>query len=106
MRIILSAILFILFFPFFSFSQLRLPAVLSSGMVLQQNDSVSIWGWGNNSETMSITGSWDNKTYTTVVSNQGSWNRKIKTGDEKRAKMIWTLFALEVWYKKCYLKNA
>jgi len=79
MRIILSAILFILFFPFSSFSQLRLPAVLSSGMVLQQSDSVSIWGWGNNSETMSITGSWDNKTYTTVVSNQGSWNRKIKT---------------------------
>jgi asparagine synthase (glutamine-hydrolysing) len=34
------------------------------------------------------------------------WHRKIKTGDEKRAKMIWTLFALEVWYKKCYLKNA
>ena len=33
------------------------------------------------------------------------WQRKIKTGDEKRAKMIWTLFALEVWYKKCYLKN-
>ena len=34
------------------------------------------------------------------------WNRKIKTGDEKRAKMIWTLFALDVWYKKCYLPNA
>ena len=31
------------------------------------------------------------------------WSRKIKTGDEKRAKMIWTMFALEVWYKKCYL---
>lgn len=30
------------------------------------------------------------------------WNRKIKTGDEKRAKMIWTLFALEVWHKKVY----
>ncbi len=30
------------------------------------------------------------------------WDRKIKTGDEKRAKMIWTLFALEVWYKKVY----
>ncbi len=34
------------------------------------------------------------------------WNRKIRTGDEKRAKMLWTLFALEVWYKKCYLENA
>jgi asparagine synthase (glutamine-hydrolysing) len=34
------------------------------------------------------------------------WNRKINAGDEKRAKMIWTLFALEVWYKKCYKQNA
>ncbi len=34
------------------------------------------------------------------------WNRKIKTGDEKRAKMIWTLFALELWYRKCYLQHA
>lgn len=33
---------------------------------------------------------------------QDLWNRKIKTGDEKRAKMIWTFFALEVWHKKVY----
>ncbi|NOT51414.1 MAG: asparagine synthase (glutamine-hydrolyzing) [Chitinophagaceae bacterium] len=33
---------------------------------------------------------------------QKIWNRKVKTGDEKRAKMIWTLFALEVWYQKIY----
>lgn len=33
------------------------------------------------------------------------WNRKIKTGDEKRAKMLWTIFALEVWYRKCYMKS-
>jgi asparagine synthase (glutamine-hydrolysing) len=33
------------------------------------------------------------------------WHRKIKMGDEKRAKMIWTLFALDVWYQKCYLKK-
>lgn len=34
------------------------------------------------------------------------WNRKINAGDEKRAKMLWTLFTLEVWYQKCYLANA
>ena len=34
------------------------------------------------------------------------WDRKINAGDEKRAKMLWTLFALEVWYKKCYLQYA
>jgi asparagine synthase (glutamine-hydrolysing) len=33
------------------------------------------------------------------------WNRKTKVGDEKRAKMIWTLFALEVWHKKVYSKK-
>lgn len=34
------------------------------------------------------------------------WNSKIKTSNEKRAKMLWTLFSLEVWYKKCYLNHA
>ena len=33
------------------------------------------------------------------------WNRKINPGNEKRAKMLWTLFAMEVWHKKSYLKN-
>lgn len=32
------------------------------------------------------------------------WSRKKRVGDEKRAKMIWTLFALEVWYRKVYLR--
>ncbi len=31
------------------------------------------------------------------------WNREINTGDEKRAKMLWSFFALEVWYRRCYL---
>ncbi|MFI5130469.1 MAG: asparagine synthase (glutamine-hydrolyzing) [Chitinophagales bacterium] len=33
------------------------------------------------------------------------WNRKVKVGDEKRAKMIWSLFALEVWHRKVYGKK-
>lgn len=33
------------------------------------------------------------------------WHRKINAGDEKRAKMLWTLFALEVWYKKVYIQK-
>ncbi|MEI9946702.1 MAG: asparagine synthase (glutamine-hydrolyzing), partial [Chitinophagaceae bacterium] len=34
---------------------------------------------------------------------EGLWNRKIKIGDEKRAKILWSLFALEVWHRKNYL---
>lgn len=33
------------------------------------------------------------------------WDRSIAAGDEKRAKMIWTLFALDVWYQKCFLRR-
>jgi asparagine synthase (glutamine-hydrolysing) len=36
---------------------------------------------------------------------QQLWEGKIKTGDEKRAKMLYTMFALEVWYRKCYLRR-
>ncbi len=32
-------------------------------------------------------------------------NNKISVGKEKRAKMIWTLFSLEVWYKNCFLRS-
>jgi asparagine synthase (glutamine-hydrolysing) len=30
------------------------------------------------------------------------WQHKVRTGDEKRAKMIWSLFVLEVWHRKVY----
>jgi sialate O-acetylesterase len=48
-------------------------------MVLQQNDSVTFWGWGYNGQQVKITGSWDNSTTSGVVSNIGKWNFKIKT---------------------------
>jgi sialate O-acetylesterase len=63
----------------FSHAQLRLPSVISSGMVLQQNDSVSLWGWGGPSEKVSVTTSWNNKTYTTNVNNRANWKIRIKT---------------------------
>ena len=32
-------------------------------------------------------------------------NNSIKIPSEKRAKILWMLFSMEVWYKKCYQKN-
>ncbi|MEI9909108.1 MAG: sialate O-acetylesterase [Bacteroidota bacterium] len=79
MRIILSCLLFSLLISVSSFSQLRLPAVITSGMVLQQKDSVSLWGWGYNGQQVKISGSWDNTASTVTISNQGKWLLKIKT---------------------------
>jgi len=60
-------------------AQLRLPAIISSGMVLQQNDSVALWGWGSPSETISITTGWNNQEYKATVSNRAKWKILIKT---------------------------
>lgn len=60
-------------------AQLRLPSIISSGMVLQQNDSSAIWGWGNPGEKIYVSASWDNKTDSSTVNNRANWKIKLKT---------------------------
>jgi sialate O-acetylesterase len=79
MRALFFAVLILFFALTESFAQLRLPSVISSGMVLQQNDSVTFWGWGYNGQQVKITGSWNNNTTAGTISNIGKWSFKIKT---------------------------
>jgi sialate O-acetylesterase len=72
-------VIFLLTFAGQSEAQLRLPAIISSGMVLQQNDSASLWGWGNPSERILITPSWNGRTDTATVNNRANWKIKVKT---------------------------
>lgn len=60
-------------------AQLRLPAVIGSGMVLQQNDSVNLWGWAGPAETVNITTGWNNQHYTATTDRNAHWSRKVKT---------------------------
>lgn len=48
-------------------------------MVLQQNDSVNLWGWANPDEPITIYTSWNNETYSLKGLNTGKWKTKIKT---------------------------
>jgi sialate O-acetylesterase len=79
MRLFVCCLFISLFISVNSFAQLRVPSVISSGMVLQQNDSVTFWGWGYNGQQVNITGSWDNSSTTGVINNIGKWSFKIKT---------------------------
>lgn len=60
-------------------AQLRLPGYFSSGMVLQQHDSVTLWGWANPLEKIAITTSWNNRTDTAITNNLAQWSLTIKT---------------------------
>ncbi len=61
----------ILFISYTIFSQVRLPKLISDGMVLQRNAKVKIWGWASGGEKITI--NFINSTYHTTADNQGNW---------------------------------
>ncbi len=66
-------ILFLLsFFTLATFAQVRLPKLISDGMVLQRNADVKIWGWATSNENVSV--HFIDKEYTTTASQKGEWN--------------------------------
>jgi sialate O-acetylesterase len=54
-----------------SFSQVRLPHLISDGMVLQRNAEVKIWGWAAPGESIVI--NFLGKSYNTIASLKGKW---------------------------------
>lgn len=60
-------------------AQVKLPAILSNNMVLQQNSEATLWGWSGASERFVIISSWKEGADTVQASNIGKWKAKIKT---------------------------
>ncbi|MBA4167382.1 MAG: sialate O-acetylesterase [Chitinophagaceae bacterium] len=60
-------------------AQLRLPAVISSGMVLQQQDSVQLWGWANPGQQVHVKCSWNDRNDSVQTSNGAIWKIKVRT---------------------------
>ncbi|SFU47438.1 sialate O-acetylesterase [Pustulibacterium marinum] len=58
---------------------IKLPAVFSDHMVLQQNTNVKFWGWADPNEEVIISPSWTTKSYTTTGNNLAEWNTEIAT---------------------------
>lgn len=71
--------LFSLFITVVVTAQLKLPALISNNMILQQNKDVALWGWAAPGEIISIKPSWNNKTITTTADAKGKWVATIKT---------------------------
>ncbi len=62
---------YVLLFSQVAFCQVRLPRLVSDGMVLQRGDSVKIWGWAAADEKVKI--SFSGKTYTDTTGKDGKW---------------------------------
>ncbi|RPD41125.1 sialate O-acetylesterase [Chitinophaga barathri] len=63
----------------FAGAQIRLPAVIADNMVLQQNDSVMLWGWAGPGEKIRVTTSWNGRVDSVVTTRDAKWQLKVKT---------------------------
>ena len=72
-------ILCICLFNNFLSGQIKLPSVIGDNMVLQQNSEAVVWGWGEPGSEIRVTGSWNNDTVKTKISNHSFWSVKLKT---------------------------
>ena len=62
---------YVLFICQAAFCNVRLPRLISDGMVLQRDAAVKIWGWADKGEKVTI--DFNGKTYNTAVDPDGKW---------------------------------
>ena len=72
----INAILLILFlFSGSIFADIRLPKLISNGMVIQRDMKVHVWGWADSMEKITIT--FDGKKYKTISDKKGDWSLNL-----------------------------
>jgi sialate O-acetylesterase len=69
-------------------AEIRLPAIVSSNMVLQRNTTITIWGWSDPAEKISIQTSWLKETVSFVANSAGDWKVNIQTTGSKSPQTI------------------
>lgn len=72
-------LLIVLFYVVLVKADILLPAILTDHMVLKQNSVVALWGTETPETKITITVSWDDKTYETVADKYGKWISWVKT---------------------------
>ncbi len=70
-----TSILVLLLITTTVFSQIRLPKLVSSGMVLQRDANIKIWGWAAPNEAISI--NFINVNYQAIANATGNWELQL-----------------------------
>ena len=60
-------------------AKVRLPQFFSDGMVLQQQSECNLWGWAEPGKKVSISTSWDKKSFMVTARKDGLFSLKVKT---------------------------
>ena len=65
--------------PLMGQAKVRLPHLVSDGMVLQQQSEARLWGWDQPGKTVRVSVSWSSDVYTVRTARDGKWQVKVKT---------------------------
>lgn len=60
-------------------AKITLPKFFGDNMVLQQQTECNLWGTANANKTVTVSTSWNNKTYKTSADKDGKWSLKVST---------------------------
>lgn len=74
---IIAIIIFLISFQINA--KIKLPALFTDNMMLQQKANAPIWGWAEKNANIIIKTSWDSKTYKTKTDNSGKWKAELQT---------------------------
>ena len=83
----LLAILNLLFLQSIN-AEVKLPAIVSSNMVLQRNTTIKLWGWADANEKITIKALWLKQVMNIEADNNGNWSIEVKTTNSKEPQTI------------------
>ncbi|HJY14330.1 MAG TPA: hypothetical protein VJ304_16155, partial [Flavobacterium sp.] len=75
----LSFLFIVLGFKLTLSAQVKLPALVSDNMVLQQNSKVNLWGWAAANEKINIQLGWQNTPVEITADLNGNWKTAVDT---------------------------
>jgi len=78
LKLILSTLTLVCLFTVAS-AKVKLGAIFTDHMVLQQQSNAALWGWAKSGASVKIITSWNKQTYTVKADNSGKWKIKVST---------------------------
>ena len=60
-------------------AEVKMPAIFADNMVMQQQTNANLWGTATPNKRVTVTPSWNHKTYTTTSDASGNWKLAIPT---------------------------
>ncbi|MEL7588134.1 MAG: sialate O-acetylesterase [Prolixibacteraceae bacterium] len=60
-------------------ANVSMPSFFTDNMVFQQQSDVPVWGNAEAGENITVTTSWNNRTYTAIAGSDGKWTVKVQT---------------------------